>query len=205
MRIGHQAVSTVMAVAIVGVVGAGIADASSGGALLLGKTNKASGTTTLKASGVPLALKGPKSKPPLIVGSKKLVPHLNAQYLGGKTAVQLQPKSVELVGQFSNFGGYLKCPSGTHPAGGGVLPDSGSADDSPFVAVSFPHVAKNSLDGWEGIAADADGTYAGSGFVYVDCVSGPLTSSGSLSGKAVERQHAQILARARATHRAESR
>jgi hypothetical protein len=189
-----------MGVAIVLVAGAGIADASNGDPLLVGKSNKASGTTKLKSTSIPLALAGPKSKPPLAVNSKKMVPHLNAQYLGGKTATDIQTTTVQLIGHFTSFGGFLKCPAGTHPAGGGVLPDPGTADDTPFVAVSFPHVASNnSLNGWEGVAGDADGTYTGGGFVYADCATGPI-NTGTLSGQQVERQHAAILARVRAVH-----
>jgi hypothetical protein len=74
--------------------GLGIATAANGGSLVLGHSNTATKTTTLKdKSGTPLALVGKKSKPPLKVNSSKQVRHLNASLLGGLSASQLNSGS----------------------------------------------------------------------------------------------------------------
>jgi hypothetical protein len=71
--------------------GAGIADAATGGAFILGHANKETSAATLANSrGTPLALSAPAGRPPLAVNRKALVKNLNAQYVGGLGAVQLQ-------------------------------------------------------------------------------------------------------------------
>ncbi|MBJ7359306.1 hypothetical protein [Nocardioides sp.] len=60
--------------------------------LLLGKTNKAEKSTTLKNTGKGPALKlKAKKGPALAVNTKDLVKNLNAELLGGSTAGQLEP------------------------------------------------------------------------------------------------------------------
>jgi hypothetical protein len=72
------------------IAGAGIAAAANGGSLILGHSNTATATTTLRDShGTPLSLVGKGSAPPLKVSSSKQVNHLNASLLGGKSAAQL--------------------------------------------------------------------------------------------------------------------
>jgi hypothetical protein len=72
------------------IAGAGIAAAANGGSLILGHSNAATATTTLRDShGTPLSLVGKASAPPLKVSSAKQVNHLNASLLGGKSAAQL--------------------------------------------------------------------------------------------------------------------
>ena len=60
------------------------------GSLILGHSNTATATTTLRDShGTPLSLVGKASAPPLKVSSAKQVNHLNASLLGGESAAQL--------------------------------------------------------------------------------------------------------------------
>jgi hypothetical protein len=189
-------VATVMGVAIVLVAGAGIADASNGDPLLVGKSNKASGTTKLKSTSIPLALAGPKSKPPLAVNSKKMVPHLNAQFLGGQSAGQLSQSTRQIVGPMSGGLGIVHCPAGTHPVGGGVLPDLRAPDDDgAFVVASFPHINNNNVfDGWEGAAKDLDSTYTGGGFVFAYCTTGSVPVSQGVA-RAARVQQREMLAK----------
>jgi hypothetical protein len=69
----------------------GAAEAATGGKFLLGKSNHETRTATLSNSkGVPLSLKAKAGSPPLKVNSSKLVPKLNANFVGGVPASKLQ-------------------------------------------------------------------------------------------------------------------
>lgn len=69
----------------------GAADAATGGKFLLGKSNHESHTATLvNSTGIPLSLKAKSGAPPLKVNSSKLVPKLNANFVGGLPASKLQ-------------------------------------------------------------------------------------------------------------------
>ena len=83
----------VIAVTLLVVLGGfGIADAATGGSLILGKANKESAKASLSDSrGTPLSLSAPKGKAPLAVNRNVMVPNLNAQYVGGQSASQLKP------------------------------------------------------------------------------------------------------------------
>ena len=71
--------------------GAGVADAATGGRLILGHANSASSTTSLSSSaGVPLALSAPKGKAPLTVSRNVMVKNLNAQLVGGLSAASVK-------------------------------------------------------------------------------------------------------------------
>lgn len=73
------------------VTGVGVADAATGGAFILGKSNAASTVTTLtNTNGTALSLKSKSGYPPFAVNSKKLVPNLNANYLNGFASSSLQ-------------------------------------------------------------------------------------------------------------------
>jgi hypothetical protein len=89
--VGHSvAIGAIGALSVVG-GGLGVAVAANGGSLILGHSNHATRTTTLKNShGTALALVGKKSKPPLTVNSSKQVKHLNASMLGGLTAAKVE-------------------------------------------------------------------------------------------------------------------
>jgi hypothetical protein len=81
----------VVALALV-VGGAGFADAATGGTFILGKANNETSTASLSNSkGTPLKLSAPAGVAPLAVSGTALVPNLNANYLGGLSAADLQP------------------------------------------------------------------------------------------------------------------
>lgn len=81
---------TVAAVALV-IGGAGVADAATGGNFLLGNTNTETSTSVLTdTTGIPLSLNAVAGKQPFSVNSTVQVNRLNAQYVGGESAAQLQ-------------------------------------------------------------------------------------------------------------------
>jgi hypothetical protein len=97
LRRGARALRAVgpgtIAVAAVALVigGVGAADAATGGNFLLGDTNVASSTSVLTdTTGIPLSLNAADGKQPLSVNSTVQVNRLNAQYVGGQSAAQLQ-------------------------------------------------------------------------------------------------------------------
>lgn len=72
--------------------GAGFADAATGGNFILGKANSETSTASLTDSkGTPLKLSAPASVAPLAVNGNAMVANLNANYLGGLSASDLQP------------------------------------------------------------------------------------------------------------------
>ena len=96
LRRGGRALRSVgpatVAVTVALIIGAaGFADAATGGSFLLGRTNADNATTVLSDStGIPLALSAPPGKSPLSVTNSTQVNRLNAQYVGGDSASQLQ-------------------------------------------------------------------------------------------------------------------
>jgi hypothetical protein len=85
--------AAVIAVTLALVVGgAGFADAATGGNFILGKANTETSTASLSNSkGTPLKLSAPAGVAPLAVNGTALVPNLNANYLGGLSASDVQP------------------------------------------------------------------------------------------------------------------
>jgi hypothetical protein len=80
----------VAAVALV-IGGAGVADAATGGNFILGGTNIASSTSVLTdTTGIPLSLNAVAGQQPFSVNNAVQVNRLNAQYVGGESAAQLQ-------------------------------------------------------------------------------------------------------------------
>jgi hypothetical protein len=81
-----------VAVTLALIIGAaGFADAATGGNFLLGRTNTDNATSVLTdTTGIPLSLNAPSGKSPLSVNSTTQVNRLNAQYVGGQSARQLQ-------------------------------------------------------------------------------------------------------------------
>jgi hypothetical protein len=78
-------------VALGALLSTGTAVAATGSPLVLGRTNSASATTTLTtSSGAPLTLVGPRTVPPLAVGSSVRVGHLNSDLLDGLDSTSLQ-------------------------------------------------------------------------------------------------------------------
>jgi hypothetical protein len=168
-----------MGLVILAVGAAGVADATTGHPVLLGKGNSASKTTTIKSShGPALSLSAPSGQAPLRVNSKKQVSKLNASLLGGKSEAQIVAAGGHVTAveaEMSDGIGVATCPSGAHPIGGGVLPDPTDATDLPVIAGSFPHITGETFDGWEAIAADGNDTYNGGGFVFAYCTSGKVS------------------------------
>lgn len=197
MRIGPRASAAALGVAIVVVAGAGVAKASGADPVLLGHNNTAEGTTTIKSSGTPLALKGDADSPPLKVSSLREVKNLNSQYLNGKTAAQIAAAGIaasgaqtDVVGRFSDFGGFILCPTNMTPAGGGVLPDVTTADDVATVDLTFAYIdGSNNVTGWEGVASDSDGSYDGTGFLFVTCVPGTVHFNAAMAAAVHARQN----------------
>jgi hypothetical protein len=113
---------TTLAAAAVLVGGADLASyAATGHPLILGHANSAVGTTSLKnlGRGPALSLNSSRHSPPLTVSSAKLVKHLNADRLGGKSADQINPAVTEYrIGSngstLSNANHYFTIPA---PAG----------------------------------------------------------------------------------------
>jgi hypothetical protein len=95
MKTSQSRVLAVLLAAVLVVGGANLAAyAANGNPLLLGKTNTASKTTTLKyGKGTPLFLKAKKNKPPLKVNNKTKVAKLNADLLDGHDGASLQNKT----------------------------------------------------------------------------------------------------------------
>jgi hypothetical protein len=85
--------AAVIAVTLAVVVGgAGFADAATGGNFILGKANSETSTARLSNSkGTPLKLFASANVAPLAVNRTALVANLNANYLGGLSAANLQP------------------------------------------------------------------------------------------------------------------
>lgn len=133
---------TTLAAAAVLVGGADLASyAATGHPLLLGRGNSAVGTTSLKnlGRGPALSLNSEKSAPPLKVNSSKLVKHLNADMVGGKTAGQLVPKTLRfhIGSRGTNFAGNtatlvtVQVPKGTYEISmSGLITDSTGTTDS---------------------------------------------------------------------------
>ena len=131
-----RSVLTTVAAAAVLVGGADLtAYAATGNAFILGHSNSAGGTTSLKNTGrgPALSLNNIKSAPPLVVNSSKMVKHLNANMVGGKTATQLAGKTIRFhlgtVG--STLSGtqlfFAKVPKGTYQVSiAGILTDQGT-------------------------------------------------------------------------------
>lgn len=92
--LGRGAVAGAIGGLVLAAGGIGVATAVNGGSLILGSSNSATHTTTLKdTSGTPLSLITKKSKPPLKVSSHALVKNLNSGELGGLTAGSLSTGS----------------------------------------------------------------------------------------------------------------
>lgn len=100
--------STVVAYVALVMAMSGTAVAATGGTFLLGRSNTAGGPTTLTntGAGAALALKAHTSTTPaLIVNTKALVPNLNANLVGGRTASDL--RSLALVRLNANTTTFL--------------------------------------------------------------------------------------------------
>lgn len=90
--------SALLAIAAVAVIGTGIADAATGGTLILGRGNTETTTAVLtNTKGTPLSLRAPSGKAPLSVNTKVKVPNLNADLLDGLDSTQLQRRLAHTI------------------------------------------------------------------------------------------------------------
>jgi hypothetical protein len=103
---------------IVGASGVGVAGAATGGAFMLGQSNRESATATLTSdAGAPLALHAKQGQPPLAVNSSTQVRRLNASLLGGVTLSKLQ----EAVGGRCGSGISGMSPNGSVSCASGAI------------------------------------------------------------------------------------
>ena len=105
---------------------AGVADAATGGNFLLGTANTETSTAVLtNTAGIPLSLHAARGRQPFSVNNSVQVHRLNAQYVGGKSAGQLQsqggvgmtspPVKIKLpVGATTNVVSTGALPAGTY-------------------------------------------------------------------------------------------
>ena len=96
MTTSRGRVITVLLAVLVLLAGANLAAyAANGGPVLLGKANKAAGTTTIKTTGKGAALKltSKKNKAPLAVSNSTKVKKLNADLVDGLSGPSLQNQS----------------------------------------------------------------------------------------------------------------
>jgi hypothetical protein len=138
---------TTLAAAAVLVGGANLASyAANGHPLLLGHANRAVGTTTLKNAGrgPALSLNSSKHSAPFKVNSKKMVKHLNANMVHGRTAGQLEPKTLRFhIGSVgATFPGgatrifSAKVPKGTYDVGiAGIVSDQTTGTSDSYTCV----------------------------------------------------------------------
>jgi hypothetical protein len=97
-RSWRTAAAVVSSAALLAVGADSISYAAAGHSVLLGKSNSAGNTTTIKNTGrgPALALDSGKRVPSLKVSSRKLVKNLNAEMLGGKGSKELAPTTTKL-------------------------------------------------------------------------------------------------------------
>jgi hypothetical protein len=138
---------TTLAAAAVLVGGADLASyAATGHPLILGHGNSAGTTTALKNTGrgPALSLSSSKHAPPLVVNSSKLVKHLNADRVGGRSASALEPKTIRfhLGSPGQTFAGdtqhvfSAKVPTGTYQIGlTGLLTESPSTSGDSYTCL----------------------------------------------------------------------
>ena len=169
----------------------GTAEAATGGSFLLGRSNTAGATTTLtNSAGTALRLNSPAGRAPLSVSNTTQIPGLNASYVGGKTAAQLQgatgpqgpigqtgpqgpagpsARRQIITSAYGNIGGFAACPLGYQVVGGGYKSNSGDIVSS-YVTDSFPSYNIVDGEGWDVTTSPPSGKVA-SGTVYAICLS----------------------------------
>ena len=132
----------------IGVVlgGAGLADAATGGNLILGKANHETSTASLTNSkGTPLKLSAPGHHAPLSVNQKVMVKNLNAQYVGGISASALQasggdgyttPTTDTPVFDLTEVASTGPLAAGTYYVTGSALMEVAAGDDEAFCGIA---------------------------------------------------------------------
>lgn len=151
--IGPATVAVILAL-IVG--GAGLADAATGGTFILGKANGENATATLSdTKGTPLLLQAPAGKPAFAINRNIQIKNLNAEYVGGKTAAELQElqtnagagitltnENIALSADNQEVASTGPLPAGTYVVSATALVDS--IGDAAFCYVSQAADADNS-------------------------------------------------------------
>jgi hypothetical protein len=164
-RPSFRTAATTLAAAAVLVGGANLASyAATGNPLILGHSNAAGGTTALKNTGrgPALSLNNIKSAPPLVVNSSKMVKHLNANQVGGKSAAALEPDTWRF--HLGHDGGTLtsdlhffaaKLPSGTYQVQmSGILTSTVSTDQYFCATGDKQKILANDITGLYTYAAE---------------------------------------------------
>jgi hypothetical protein len=149
-----RSTATTLAAAAVLVGGADLASyAATGHPLILGHANSAVGTTSLKnvGRGPALSLNSIKSSPPLVVNSSKVVKHLNAAQLQGRSASKLDPPvwryTLGRTGHRLSAAEHLftaRVPKGTYQmAVSGLAMDTDTTDEFDCVIANKVKVVNN--------------------------------------------------------------
>jgi hypothetical protein len=165
--------------------------AATGAPLLLGKTNVAGKTTTIKSGkGVALKLKTKKSAAPLKVNSSKVVKKLNADLVDGLDGNALRTKAYTYRLSATTIGGFVRFALPSLPAGRYTANFAVSAD-----LIGAPTYFACGLQGSSGSAAQVlamgasrgDGDWFVSGGGLLDTTSAPasLVCSGDSSGTVI--------------------
>jgi hypothetical protein len=140
-----------VAVTLALIIGAaGFADAATGGNFLLGKSNTESSTAVMTdTTGIPLSPNAPSGKSPLSVNSSTQVNRLNAQYVGGDSASQVQATGGEgltaggvdipLTDSYTPIVSTGRLQAGTYYVSATALFDSGGSA-AAYCAIIAPNV-----------------------------------------------------------------
>jgi hypothetical protein len=173
---------TVIAVTLALVLGgAGFADAATGGTFILGKANTERSTASLSDSkGTPLSLSAPAGVAPLTVSGNAMVANLNANYLGGLSASDIQPTGGDGFTAINNVTSISDSP--TVIAATGALP-AGTyyVTATTLLTTSWPvncYIATGSNPG--GKLAFTDSANASAGFPVAMTVAASVTAGDTL-------------------------
>jgi hypothetical protein len=156
------ATTALVGVAVLTPIGA--ASAATAKSVMLGKSNKATTTTTVQnTQGSALSLKAPSNKAPLAVSNSVTVKNLSADKLDGHSSGSFA-RSTGKTGTIAVLDGVALCPAGTVVTGGGGVPQA-STDGISYSARAITDGGKT-LNGW-----DAFATNDGSIIVIAECYS----------------------------------
>ena len=180
-------------------VPAGSAVAATAKAVLLGKANSATTTTTITNSkGTPLALNAKKGTAPLKVNSTVVVPNLNADRLDGLSSSAFA-RAAGRTGVVLKDNAPAICPKGTILTGGGGI---AATEDGKGAAIGYSGPAFDAADklipnSWDVFAVDEQaGTTA-----FAVCYSPTGAKiAGSITAAQAQQKLARVMA-ARASRR----
>ncbi len=147
LRSLHPAAASALTLAIV-IGGAGLADAATGGTFILGKSNKETSTASLSsARKAPLSLVAPSGTAPLAVNRKVMVKNLNANYVAGLSAAQLEASGGDGIRKTSiTIGGpqVMVAGTGALPAGTYYVTATAWLDVAPGDNYGLCYIARGS-------------------------------------------------------------